>query len=152
LAVARIWIGPAPVATGPLAEGNYAIARVIDGDTIVVAPKSTIRLIGADTPETVKPEHPVEPLGPEATAFTKRFLSGGSARLTFDRERVDRFGRHLAYVWADHRLLNEELIRNGLARFEPRFHYSELMKRRFRQAEREAKDAHLGIWSQPGAH
>jgi micrococcal nuclease len=135
LAVARLSCRQAPFdAPGPLAEGSYPVERVIDGDTIVVAPRTTIRLIGVDTPETVKPEHPIEPLGPEATRFTSQFLAGGTARLSFDRERVDRYGRHLAYVWVGDRMLNEELLRSGLARFEPQFHYSEAVKRRFRQA------------------
>ena len=78
--------------------------RVVDGDTIVIAPDRVVRLIGVDTPETVKPEHPVEPFGPEAAAFTRQFLAGGTARLSFDRERVDRFGRFLAYVWDESKL------------------------------------------------
>lgn len=142
----------------PLAEGMHAVERVVDGDTILFAHHSVVRLIGVNTPETVKPEHPVEPYGPEATAFTRRFLSLGSARLEFDRERVDRFGRFLAYVWVGDRLLNEELLRKGLGRWEPHFHYSAEMKARFKQAQREAQQAERGIWSQPmpngqkGAH
>jgi micrococcal nuclease len=100
-----------------------------------------------DTPETVKPEHPVEPFGPEATQFTREFLASREARLTFDRERLDRFGRHLAYVWVGDRLLNEELARAGLARYESHFHYSPVMKRRFQKAQQEAQEAHRGVWS-----
>jgi len=150
--VARLSCTQAPFdATQPLAEQSYRVVRVIDGDTIMVAPRTRIRLIGVDTPETVKPDHPIEPFGPEATEFTKAFLAGGTARLSFDRERLDRYGRHLAYVWVDDRMLNEELLRAGLARFEPQFHYSEPVKRRFRQAQQEAKQARRGIWSQVGA-
>ena len=123
------------------------MVRVVDGDTIIVEPDHVVRLIGVDTPETVKPNHAIERFGPEATQFTKRFLWAGTARLTFDRERVDRFGRFLAYVWVGRRLLNEELLRAGLARFEPQFYYSELMKRRFRQAENKARRSRIGIWS-----
>jgi endonuclease YncB( thermonuclease family) len=39
------------------------------------------------------------------------------------------------------------LLRAGLARYEPQFRYSESVKRRFRQAELDAKRAGLGIWS-----
>ena len=152
LFVARYWSGPLPpTPVAPLAEGTYRLQRVIDGDTIIVEPAATVRLIGVDTPETVKPEHPVEPFGPEATDFTKEFLSGGVVRLSFDRERVDRFGRFLAYVWVDTRMLNEELLRRGLARHEPQFHYSQAMKQRFRKAQQEAERAGEGIWSQPEA-
>lgn len=152
LLVARYnWRAPLPPhPLEPLAEGTYAVERVVDGDTIVVAPQATVRLIGVDTPETVRPEHPVEPFGPEATAFAQAFLSGGAARLAFDRERFDRYGRHLAYVWVNGRMLNEELLRAGLARYEPQFRYSESVKGRFRQAQKQAQNAHLGIWSVDG--
>jgi len=131
----------------PPVVGAYVVERVVDGDTIIFAPDFKVRLIGVNTPETVKPEHPIEPWGPEATAFTKQFLARGSARLTFDRERVDQFGRYLAYVWVGDEMLNEELLRHGLARFEQHFHYSEEVKRRFRAAQAEAKREGVGIWS-----
>jgi micrococcal nuclease len=149
VAAARYWTAPPPLeAPSPLAEGTHVVERVVDGDTILFAPHVRVRLIGVDAPETVKPDHPVEPFGPEASQFTRHFVSGGTARLAFDRERVDRFGRYLAYVWVDDRMLNEELLRQGLARYEPNFHYSDAMKRRFRKAEQEAKREHLGIWSE----
>jgi micrococcal nuclease len=131
----------------PLAEGSYAVVRVVDGDTIIVDPQATVRLIGVDTPETVQPDHPVEPWGPEAAEFTRAFLAGGSVRLSFDRERFDRYGRQLAYAWVGQRMLNEELILAGLGRWEPQFRYAEPMKRRFREAEEEAKRNQAGIWS-----
>ena len=134
----------------PPVAGAYVVERVVDGDTILFAPGFRVRLIGVNTPETVKPEHPVEPWGPEATAFTKKFLSQGSARLEFDRERVDQYGRFLAYVWVGDEMLNEALLRHGLARFEQHFHYSEEVKRRFREAQAEAKREGVGIWSGQG--
>ena len=128
--------------------GVYHVARVVDGDTLVVSePRERVRLIGADTPETVKPNHPVEPWGPQATEFTKAFLSGGEVRLEFDAESRDKYGRILAYVWVGDRMLNEELIRAGLARAEMQYRYSAANKARFRQAESEAQAARRGIWS-----
>lgn len=137
----------APPAAPYLTEGIHRVERVIDGDTLRVAPGATVRLIGVNTPETVKHDHPVEPWGPEASAFTKAFVSAGNVRLQFDRERIDQHGRFLAYVWVEDRLLNEELARRGLARYEPQYHYSPAMKRRFRLAERAAREERLGIWS-----
>ena len=149
LLVARLWwSGPAAsTPVRPPAGGLHRVVRVVDGDTIVIAPDNVVRLIGVDTPETVKPNHPVERFGPEATEFTKQFIGGGTVRLTFDRERVDRFGRFLAYVWVGHRLLNEHLLLVGLARFEPQFYYAERMKHRFRRAQEGARRARIGIWS-----
>jgi micrococcal nuclease len=130
-----------------LEAGEYRVRRAVDGDTLLLENGIRVRLIGVDAPETVKPDHPVERWGPEASAFTKDFISGGVVRLEFDRERLDRYGRHLAYVWVGERLLNEALVRAGLARYEPQYKYSEAKKRLFRAAEKEAQAARRGIWS-----
>jgi len=149
----RLWSATnrPPPAPETLTEGHYRVQRVVDGDTLLLVGGARIRLIGADTPETVKPNHPVEPYGPEASEFTARFIdqAGGQVYLRFDRQRKDRYDRFLAYVFHGERLLNEELIRNGLATARTEFHYSESMKRRFRRAESDARQAQLGIWSTP---
>lgn len=124
---------------------------MVDGDTILLTNGARVRLIGADTPETVRPEADVEAFGPEAASFTERFVedAGGKVYLRFDRERKDRFDRFLAYVFDGERMLNEELVRSGLARARTEFNYSETVKRCLRQAEAEAKAQRLGIWSIP---
>lgn len=132
-----------------LCEGTYAVRRVVDGDTLLLANRARVRLMGVDTPETVKPDWPVEPFGPEAAEFTRRFIdtSGGVVRLEFDRQRKDKYGRFLAYVFDGRRMLNEELIRAGLAKAETGFRYAASRKTRFRRAEDEARAARRGIWS-----
>jgi micrococcal nuclease len=131
----------------PMPEGRYHVLRVVDGDTLLMQDHKRLRLMGVDTPETVKEDTPVQPWGPEATQFTRDFIGRGEVRLQFDRERTDRFGRYLAYVFVGDRMLNEELLRAGLARWEPGYHYSQSMKTRFRKAQREAQDAKRGLWS-----
>lgn len=144
----RIWWEHSQTdAPAVLAEGIHRVERVVDGDTLVLAGQARVRLIGADTPETVMPNHSVEPWGPEAAEFTKRFVSHGQVRLEFDGDRQDQYGRFLAYVWVDHRMLNEELIREGLAHARTNFNYSQAMKNRFRRAENEARAAGRAIWS-----
>jgi micrococcal nuclease len=131
-------------------SGTHCVERVVDGDTFILADtRQRVRLIGADTPETVKPNWPVEPWGPEATVFTKEFLSDGKVRLEFDGQARDKYGRILAYVWVGERMLNEELIRAGLARAELQYRYSAAMKARFHRAEADARANHRGIWSTP---
>jgi micrococcal nuclease len=152
IALLRWWAGPIAGPRPPLPEhslepGEHRIERVVDGDTLLIEPHERLRLIGVNAPETVKPDWPIEPWGPEASAFTKQFVSGGRVRLEFDDERFDEYGRYLAYVWVGDQMLNEALVRAGLARFERGFHYSAEMKRRFRKAEDDAKRKHLGIWS-----
>ena len=55
--------------------GTYEIVSFSDGDTIVVdmqGKEEIVRFIGVDTPETHKPNSPVECYGPEASAYTKQ--------------------------------------------------------------------------------
>jgi micrococcal nuclease len=140
-----------PAAPATLNESTYMVERVVDGDTLLLTNKARVRLLGVDTPETVKPDHPVEPWGPEATDFTRQFLVDGQVRLELGHERKDDYGRWLAFVWVDDRLLNEELVRAGLS---PAVTYSlrsPPMKRRLLAAQAEAEEARRGIWSQPSS-
>jgi len=141
-------------ASGPrgperLDEGVYDVRRAVDGDTILLASGARIRLQGVNTPETVKPNHPIEAWGPEASQFTKDFLAkaGHRVRLTFSLERKDRYDRFLAFVWSGDVMLNEELVRAGLAYARRDYRYSSAMKRRFTQAQDDAHRAGRGIWS-----
>lgn len=141
-----------PVATPEkLDEGVHQVRRVIDGDTLLLTSGARIRLQGINTPETVMPDHPVEDWGPEASQFTKDFIekTNHQVRLTFSLERKDKYDRFLAYVWnSDGSLmLNEELVRAGLAYARRDYHYSGDMKRRFTQAQDDAKRAGRGLWS-----
>lgn len=130
-------------------EQTYVVERVIDGDTLLLTNGERLRLLGVDTPETVHPSQSVEPLGPEASQFTKRLAEGKIVRLGFDKERRDRYGRLLVYVYIDGLMLNEELIRAGLSGAQLQYPYSDKMKRRFRQAEDEAREARRGLWALP---
>ena len=143
----------------PLAEGIYPVVRVVDGDTIIIGDRASksqqyqIRLIGADTPETVKPNTPVEPFGPEASEFTKQKIADANnkIRIAFDGDQIDRYDRVLAMVYLpmpDGEVwLNELLIREGLARAQTQYRYSNGAKDTFRRAEAEAKAAKRNIWS-----
>jgi micrococcal nuclease len=139
-------------AAGKLQPGIYEVERIVDGDTLVLKHgRMRIRLQGVDTPETVQEDTPDEPWGPEASAFTKTFVdeARGRLRVEIDGEPLDQHGRYLAFLWHGDRLLNEELVRNGLARATLQYDFSERKKDRLRQAQREAKRATIGIWSSP---
>jgi len=95
------------------------VVAVVDGDTVDVAwggGRERVRLLGVDTPETVDPHRPIGCFGPEAAAFTHRRLDGRTVRLSFDRQRRDRYGRLLAFVDVDGRRFNDELLTGGYAR------------------------------------
>ena len=121
------------------------VERVVDGDTIIVEGVGRVRLIGVDTPETVHPNRPVEFFGKEASAFTKRLLEGKRVRLEYDRERQDRYGRTLAYVYlSDGTFVNAEIIRQGYGHAYTRFPFRHMEA--FRQFEGEARDHQRGLW------
>ena len=136
-----------------LEEGIHEVSRVVDGDTLLLASGARVRLQGINTPETVKPEAAVEAWGAEASQFTKDFIhrANNRVRLTFSLERKDRYDRFLAFVWDGDTMLNEELVRAGLAQARLDYRYSGAMKRRLEQAQEEARGAGRGIWSKPVA-
>lgn len=95
------------------------VTRVVDGDTVEVRigdEVEDVRYIGVDTPETVKPDTPVQCFGPQASSFNHRVAEGRRIRLIFGAERRDVYGRLLAYAYIGHRFVNAELVRRGLAR------------------------------------
>lgn len=140
----RSYVRERPIALED-AGGIYRVTSVVDGDTLRLDNDQLVRLIGVDTPELRQRE----PFSADAAAFTFSFVASADfkVRLTFDTRRHDKYGRLLAYVWADDRLLNEELVQHGLARAELQYSYSSEMKERFRRAEEAAKKRGDGIWS-----
>jgi micrococcal nuclease len=100
------------------------VVRVVDGDTVKVRLESpdrteTVRYIGVDTPESVKPDTPVQCFAKPASAFNRRLVEGRRVRLRIGRERRDRYGRLLAYVFVTGErpvFVNAALVRGGYAR------------------------------------
>jgi len=129
-----------------------SVTRVVDGDTVALAftnTEETVRLIGIDTPETVKPNSPVECFGPEASERTKTLLPAGTkVRVERDIEARDRYGRLLAYLRRvdDGLFVNKSLVIDGFAtplRIEPNIAYAD----DFARAAEQARAAQLGLWA-----
>ena len=141
----------ANTSTGPHDSEKVHVSRVVDGDTFVAENDNNeqlkVRLIGVDTPETVKPNTPVQPYGKEASDYTKKHLTNKDVYLEYDKEKEDRYGRTLAYVWLDDKTMyNEQLVKQGLARekyYSPNGKYREA----FEKSEDIAKEKKLNIWS-----
>ncbi len=78
--------------------------------------KEKVRLIGIDTPETKKPDTPVQCFGPEASAYTAALVPVGTkVHLERDAEARDVYGRLLAYVYRadDGLFVNLDVIRHS---------------------------------------
>jgi len=127
----------------------HQVLRVVDGDTLEIESIGEVRLIGVDTPELYHPLKPVQFFAREASDLVKELVSGLSVRLEYDREKKDKYGRTLAYVYLpDGRCLNEEIIRRGYGYAYTRFPFKYLMK--YRQLEAQARAEGLGLWANQG--
>ncbi len=148
LLILRPWDGELGSGEGGPAAADAYVTRVVDGDTVearIGDEVEDVRLIGVDTPETVKPDTPVECFGPQASSFTHRVLEEQPVRLIFGVERRDVYGRLLAYAYIGHGFFNAELVRRGLARtlaIPPNTLHSAL----FRRLELRAAQAGRGLW------
>jgi micrococcal nuclease len=145
--VLRPWEGGLGADGEPAVATAYVI-RAVDGDTIEVSlggHAEDVRYIGVDTPETVKPDTPVQCFGPRASAFDHHLVEGRTVRLVFGVERRDIYGRLLAYVYLGRRFVNAMLVRRGLARsltIPPNDRFAPL----FRRLELRAARAGRGLW------
>ena len=93
------------------------VTRVVDGDTLVVdvdGQSRRVRMLGVDTPETVHPDKDVQFYGPEASSLTKKELTGKRIWLEYDVAPLDKYQRHLAYVWTEKPSGGEAAIRRGM--------------------------------------
>jgi micrococcal nuclease len=139
-------------ANGGPAAVTAPVVRVVDGDTFearIDGEDEDVRLIGVDTPETVKPDTPVQCYGPRASDFTHHLLEGRTVRLVFGVERRDVYGRLLAYVHLGDRFVNAALVRRGLARtltIPPNDRYAPFLHR----LEVAAARAGRGLWTACG--
>ncbi|MBM7836340.1 thermonuclease family protein [Clostridium sardiniense] len=135
------------------------MVRDVDGDTIVVKDnggEKKIRFLLVDTPETVKPETPVQPFGEKAKDFTKQALPKDSdIYVEYGKSKSDKYGRCLGFIYYKNKntgkwtMLNEELVAKGLARvgyiYKDKEHLQDLDR-----AQDYAKEEKLNIWSKAG--
>jgi len=134
-----------------ITPGYYAITEVIDGDTIEVNMAGTrerVRMIGVDTPETKKPNAPVQCFGPQASEFAKATLSAKHVRLEADptNDNRDRYGRLLRYVYLqDGSLFAEKLIASGHGFAYTSFPFQKAEA--FTALQHQAQTAKVGLWA-----
>jgi endonuclease YncB( thermonuclease family) len=128
------------------------VVRVVDGDTIVIDRghgNERVRYIGIDTPESVKPNTPVEFMAKEASAANEALVAGRDVVLERDVSDTDQYDRLLRYVWLREgdgwEFVNLELVRRGYAQvatYPPDVRWTDT----FLAAQREARKAGVGLW------
>jgi len=138
----------------PGKASDVRVVRVVDGDTIDVDSGATVRYIGIDTPETRRrtssgwiPTGDID--GEEAKKANEELVLGKKARLEYDAQKKDKYGRTLAYVFirdGDREIfVQRELLRRGLAflyTLPPNVRYVDV----FLAAQQEARKDRAGIW------
>ena len=140
-----------PTALVTLQPGFYRVTTFYDGDTIAVdmnGSEEKVRFIGVDTPETHKPNTPVQCFGKAASAHTKEMIGSSPIRLEADptNSNRDRYKRLLRYVYLpDGTLVNARIIQDGYGFAYVGFPFQKMED--FRSYEREARQQNKGLWS-----
>ena len=107
---------------------------------------TTVRFLAINAPEYTKTK---EPYGKEASAYVCDALkSAETIELEYDdgSDKLDKYGRTLAWVYADDVLLQKELVKKGLA--EVKYLYGDYAyTKELQTLEKEAKKEKLNMWS-----
>ncbi len=147
-----VWYSAQPPAqtTQPPVDGQ--VLKVVDGDTLDVqvnGQSQRIRLIGVDTPEVVDPRKPVQCFGQQASNRTHQLADNQIVTLQSDptQDDSDKYGRLLRYVFlSDGQMLNQLLIAQGYAH-EYTYQVPYQYQAEFKQAQKDAEQKQLGLWS-----
>lgn len=122
------------------------VKYVYDGDTILIYNGEKVRYLEIDAPELRSDGREHEFLAVESMDYNRLLVGRGSVRLEFDRERRDRYGRLLAFVYLNNgEMVNGLMVEKGLARVMvhgPRTKYFDWLL----GLQRKAIENQLGIW------
>lgn len=127
-----------------------SVESVVDGDTLWVSVDDfsfKARLLSINAPEATEK---VEPFGYKATDYVKEVIKNAKKiEIEFDSgEYADKYNRALIYIFLDGELLNESILKEGLAEVKYVKKGGDKYIKKMRKAEKYAKDKQLNIWSQ----
>lgn len=125
----------------------------IDGDTAkfeLNGKITKIRFIGINAPEIKhNANEKSDPYGDEASLFVKNLLENAK-KIQIEYEKnaseKDKYDRVLAWIWVDEKLIQEEILSNGLAKtymLQKNYKYYDKLK----NAERNAKEKKICLWN-----
>lgn len=115
------------------------VKRVIGGQYLKVSPDDRVVYAGIRTP------HENEPFHDEARMRNEELVLGQELRLRFDDVTRDEDGRLMAYAFIDDLMINDVLVREGLAYVRAAAN-QQRFKERLLAAQREAREQQRGLW------
>jgi len=129
---------------------NATLNKCVDGDTAWFNANGEIiktRFLAIDTPEST---NEIEEYGKDASEYTCNILTNAKEIvLEYDEnsDKLDKYDRHLVWVFVDGTLLQKSLIENGLA--EVTYLYGDYKYTSILEESQEiAKEKKLNIWSE----
>lgn len=127
------------------------LVRTIDGDTIKImyeGREQNVRYLLIDTPETNHPQLGKQPYGQQAKVRNQELLQKGRLEIEFDvGQKYDKYDRLLAYIYVDGKSVQEQLLKEGLARVAYVYPPNTRHLDAFEQAQAQAKKSGIGIWT-----
>jgi len=130
---------------------SVKLVRCVDGDTALLnlnGEEIRVRFLAIDTPESVHPTKDVQLYGKDASEYTCKLLTNSKKiEIEYDSgsDKLDKYDRHLVWVWVDNELLQSKLIEVGYARVYYLYgeykYTNDLLK-----VEEKAREELIGIW------
>jgi endonuclease YncB( thermonuclease family) len=129
----------------PPVEGACSVVTVLAGDLVLIRQAQGVyrlRLLGIHVPDEVS-----------STAATRlrEICERGEATIYFDKRRMTASGEALAWLYVGESLAAEELVSNGVARFDSYPGDDMALARALREAEDDARRHKRGIWARQTA-
>lgn len=123
---------------------RMSVVAVHDGDTFTLGDGQRVRLLGADAPELTKCA------ADEAARKLTELVMGKTVRIT--EEKRDTYGRRMGLVWVGSALVNEEMLKEGLARpdYTPNSQH-ERLKLAYRTASEQRRGIHSPVCKKTNA-
>ncbi|MEN3976737.1 thermonuclease family protein [Emcibacter sp. SYSU 3D8] len=145
------WAFAALPGHAPRSSGTAKVAEVTDGDTLVLADKVVVRLVGIQAPKLPldRPHFKEWPLARESRRALERIVLDHTLTVRPTAKPIDRWGRTLAHLERDDGLwVQGEMLRSGWARVYT-FSDNRALAAEMLALERNARAARRGIWGHP---
>lgn len=133
---------------------EVTLSKCVDGDTawfILDGEEIKTRFLAIDTPEST---NEIEPFGKEASNYTCDLLTNANKiEIEYDEnsDKLDKYDRHLVWVFIDDKLLQDLIIKQGLGQVD--YIYGDYKYLTTLEAsELIAKNNQVGMWQDTSYH